>query len=72
VVVLQDIVGLSDWQPNFAKPLATVGDALQKAAMAWRERVHAGRIDSVYAMSDAERERLHVLLPAGSDSHAKA
>lgn len=72
VVVLQDIVGLSDWQPNFAKPLANVGDALQKAAVAWRERVHAGCIDSVYAMSDAERERLHVLLPAGSDSHAKA
>jgi 3-methyl-2-oxobutanoate hydroxymethyltransferase len=72
VVVLQDIVGLSDWQPNFAKPLATIGDALQKAAMAWRERVHAGRIDSVYAMSDAERERLQVLLPAGSDAHAKA
>jgi hypothetical protein len=40
--------------------------------MAWRERVHAGRIDSVYAMSDAERERLQVLLPAGSDAHAKA
>ena len=72
VVVLQDILGLSDWQPNFAKPLAFMGEALQKAAMTWRERVHAGRIDSVYAMSDAERERLHVLLPAGSDSHAKA
>ena len=72
VVVLQDIMGLSEWQPNFARPLAALGESLRTAAAEWCQRVRDGRIDSVYAMSEAERERLRVLLPGGSDAHAQA
>jgi 3-methyl-2-oxobutanoate hydroxymethyltransferase len=39
VVVLQDILGLTDWQPAFAQPLARGGAALIEAAGAWVDRV---------------------------------
>jgi len=72
VVVLQDLLGLSAWQPAFAQPLAQIGNALQHAAAAWRERIRTGAIENHYHMTDAEHQRLQLLLPVGADSHAKA
>ncbi|MGB1125266.1 MAG: 3-methyl-2-oxobutanoate hydroxymethyltransferase [Phycisphaeraceae bacterium] len=39
VVVLQDMLGLSDWQPPFAPPLAQLGLATQLAAEEWAKQV---------------------------------
>lgn len=42
VVVWQDIMGLSDWQPPFAQPIAQVGQAIQQAATQWVQQVEQG------------------------------
>jgi len=39
VLVLQDLLGLSDRPPTFARPAADVGQVLIAAARTWRERV---------------------------------
>lgn len=39
VVVLHDLLGLTDWQPSFAKPQAAIGQAIQNAAAAWADQV---------------------------------
>jgi 3-methyl-2-oxobutanoate hydroxymethyltransferase len=43
VVVLQDLLGLSTWQPAFARPLADVGAQVQAAAERWSLLVESGR-----------------------------
>jgi 3-methyl-2-oxobutanoate hydroxymethyltransferase len=71
VVVLQDILGLSDWQPAFAQPLAAVGQAIQAGATAFAELVRAGKLPGkTYRMEQAEQEKLRSMLRSGSDSHA--
>jgi len=42
VVVLHDLLGLTDWQPPFAPPAAQLGQAIQKAAGAWLHQVANG------------------------------
>ncbi|HEX7010707.1 MAG TPA: 3-methyl-2-oxobutanoate hydroxymethyltransferase [Phycisphaeraceae bacterium] len=42
VVVLHDLLKLSDWQPPFASPLADLGQPLQEAAAAWVKHVESG------------------------------
>src|SRR5690606_36946143 len=42
VVVLHDLLKLSDWQPPFASPLADLGQPLQEAAAAWVKLVESG------------------------------
>lgn len=42
VVVMQDIMGMTSWQPAFAKPLASVGDAMKDAAARYVEQVEKG------------------------------
>lgn len=42
VIVTHDLLGLSDWQPPFAPPLANVGQTLEATARGWRESVEAG------------------------------
>lgn len=39
VVVLHDILGLTDWQPPFAPPQAQVGKAIQEGAAGWLKSV---------------------------------
>ncbi len=41
IVVTQDILGLTDWQPAFAKPVADMASALQAAAQRWKTMVAA-------------------------------
>ncbi len=44
VVVLQDLLGLSEWQPAFALPAFRMGDALMQAGREWRSRVAANEL----------------------------
>lgn len=51
VLVLQDLLGLSDRPPTFAQPAADVGKVLIAAARSWRERVAARSVGpSPYSM----------------------
>ena len=55
VVVLQDVLGMSDWQPPFAPPLAELGPAIQDAASKWCAQVESGQYladGGVYRMKD--------------------
>lgn len=42
ILVLQDLLGMTTWQPGFASPLAHLGDEIEAAAREWVHRV-AGR-----------------------------
>ncbi|MFM8785533.1 MAG: 3-methyl-2-oxobutanoate hydroxymethyltransferase, partial [Phycisphaerales bacterium] len=67
VVVLHDLVGLSAWQPSFARPAAAIGDALEQAARAWRDRVRRGDLgEHPYRIPADELARLQQL--AGSSA----
>ncbi len=39
VIVLHDLLGLTDWQPKFAQPVANFGQELVKAVKTWMEKV---------------------------------
>lgn len=55
IVVLQDLLGLSDWQPAFARPLATLGAELIRAAEQWTENVRTSSLgEHPYRMNDEE------------------
>lgn len=42
VVVLQDLLGMTDRQPSFARPISDVGDRIERAAADWVRLVHSG------------------------------
>jgi len=53
VIVLHDLLGLSDWQPPFAPPMAELGKQIQAAAAQWNQAVRRGeylRDDHPYKM----------------------
>lgn len=53
IVVLHDLLGLTDWQPPFAAPLADFGASLKEAAETWVRRVSAREVTSHrYLMQD--------------------
>jgi 3-methyl-2-oxobutanoate hydroxymethyltransferase len=55
VVVLQDLLGMTDWQPPFAPPVVDLGKQIQEAAARWDETVRSGRYlkeDHPYRMRD--------------------
>ncbi|MDZ4828660.1 MAG: 3-methyl-2-oxobutanoate hydroxymethyltransferase [Phycisphaerae bacterium] len=55
VVVTQDLLGLTDWQPGFARPLLNMGRHLLSVAGAWKDRVRTGQLgEHPYVMSDLE------------------
>lgn len=57
VVVLQDLLGMSSWQPAFALPTAQLGAQLIAAATTWMQRVATGNLgEHPYVMNDAERD----------------
>ncbi len=43
VVVLHDLVGLTNWHPPFVHPVSSIGQSLADAAAAWAELVKSGR-----------------------------
>lgn len=59
VVVLHDIIGMTDWQPAFARPTAALGEQVKAAATAWRERVEGGKLgEHPYTIAPDELARL--------------
>lgn len=53
VLVLQDLLGLSDKAPSFAQPMASLGTAIQTAAEGWVAKVAARQVGpSPYKMRD--------------------
>lgn len=61
IVVLQDILGLTTWQPPFAQPLLPLGQTLTDAAQRWVRKVRAGDLgEHPYAMSPEERRKFNV------------
>lgn len=53
ILVLQDLLGLTDKQPPFAEAIANVGKDIQAAAEEWVARVNQRRVtDHRYGMSD--------------------
>lgn len=55
VVVLQDLAGLTSWQPSFAAPSARLGDALVDLAGSWMHRVAEGDLgEHPYQMRPGE------------------
>jgi 3-methyl-2-oxobutanoate hydroxymethyltransferase len=62
VVVLNDLLGLTHWQPAFAKPLAAVGSEIERAAKLWRDRVRDGELgEHPYTIAPDELARLQQL-----------
>ena len=62
VVVLNDLLGLTHWQPAFAKPLAAVGTEIERAAKLWRDRVRDGELgEHPYTIAPDELARLQQL-----------
>jgi 3-methyl-2-oxobutanoate hydroxymethyltransferase len=43
VIVLHDLLGLTDWQPPFAPPMNNLGEQLRDTAARWADDVRAGR-----------------------------
>ena len=55
VVVTQDLAGLTDWQPAFARPLADLGGAITSLGETWVKRVASGNLgEHPYTMSPGE------------------
>jgi 3-methyl-2-oxobutanoate hydroxymethyltransferase len=56
VVVLHDLLGLTDRQPPFALPIVGLGASLTEMASTWRTRVANGALgEHPYALSDEQR-----------------
>ena len=59
VLVLQDLVGMTEHPPRFAEPAANLGRSFEEAAREWASRVAARRIGGQsYSMRAGEAERL--------------
>ena len=70
VLVLQDLLGLSAWQPAFAKPAVQLGEAMRETVAGWCGRVREGRVEGAFHMAEGESARLEALLTGAA--HAKA
>ena len=59
IVVLQDLLGLTDWQPSFAKPITAMGEQLIGTATRWIEMVRASDLGvHPYRMAEGESNKL--------------
>ena len=59
VVVLQDLLGLTSWQPSFARPIAHLGADLIHAAQRWIEKVRESDLgEHPYSMAEGEAAKL--------------
>ncbi|NNF44020.1 MAG: 3-methyl-2-oxobutanoate hydroxymethyltransferase [Phycisphaerales bacterium] len=59
IVVLHDLLGLTDWQPSFARPIAAAGTELVHAAERWVEKVRKNDLGThPYKMIDGEEDGL--------------
>ncbi len=59
ILVLQDLLGMTDWQPGFATPVASLGTTIQALAEQWVSRVADRNVtDHRYQMRDGEADKL--------------
>jgi 3-methyl-2-oxobutanoate hydroxymethyltransferase len=59
VVVLHDLLGLTQWQPSFARPITGLGEQLATAAQQWIEKVRGSDLgEHPYSMAEGEAEKL--------------
>jgi 3-methyl-2-oxobutanoate hydroxymethyltransferase len=66
VLVLHDLLGLTDAPPRFASPVASLGHAFEDAGREWVRRVADGSIGGVrYTMKTGEIRRFRDLLESG-------
>jgi 3-methyl-2-oxobutanoate hydroxymethyltransferase len=57
VVVMQDLAGMTQWQPSFAKPTASLGDEIAAVATTWMSNVATNNLGKhPYTMHDGELE----------------
>jgi 3-methyl-2-oxobutanoate hydroxymethyltransferase len=53
IVVTHDILGLTDWQPAFARPVSDIGSAVQAGAIRWKSKVAVAELgEHPYHMID--------------------
>ena len=72
VVVLQDLLGMSTWQPAFALPTAQIGGQIMAAAKVWMDRVKSGQLgEHPYVMNDTQRTVFHETLKRRDVSHER-
>ena len=58
VVVMQDLAGLTKWQPSFAKPTSNVGSEIAAIAQTWMQNVNGSTLGThPYEMLDGEAEK---------------
>jgi 3-methyl-2-oxobutanoate hydroxymethyltransferase len=58
VVVLHDLLGLTQWQPSFARPITALGEQVVRAAEQWIGKVRGSDLgDHPYRMAEGEAER---------------
>ncbi len=61
ILVLQDLLGLTDWQPGFAQPMLQMGEAIRDAARDWVDRVRRrAASDHRYVMKPGESGKVMV------------
>jgi 3-methyl-2-oxobutanoate hydroxymethyltransferase len=79
VVVTHDLLGLTEWQPGFARPVVEMGKHLITVAKTWKDRVRSGNLygpggEHPYVMSDIELKALDALKrqPPSLEELAKA
>ncbi len=59
IVVLQDLLGLTDWQPAFAQPVSHLGEPVMAAATRWIEMVRESNLgEHPYRMPAEELDKL--------------
>lgn len=59
ILVLQDLLGLTHWQPGFATPVASMGGEIERAAREWVGRVSRRQVtDHRYEMKSGESDKL--------------
>ncbi len=57
VVVMQDLAGMTPWQPSFAQPISNVGEAIADVATTWMQNVSTNNLGKhPYNMHAGESE----------------
>jgi 3-methyl-2-oxobutanoate hydroxymethyltransferase len=59
ILVLQDLLGMTTWQPKFAEPVANIGQQIKEAAQDWIGKVRSGNAsEHKFKMRPGESEKL--------------
>lgn len=68
ILVVHDLLGLTDRPPRFAEPVDALGERIRAAGADWAERVRTDRIGGVrYSMRDGAGARTDPAKPASQD-----